>query len=252
MSQEEARASGAMALFGEKYGDRVRVVSVGDWARELCGGTHAGRSGQLGVIKLLGESSIGSGVRRVEALVGGDAYRFLAREHVLLAQLSEVLKVRPEELPERVHDIVERLRAAEKEIDRARVQQVLAAAGSLAANAKDVFGVSFVGHRADGAGAGDVRKLALDVRGRLPQGRPGVVAVIGSSNGKPAVVVAVNDDARSRGISANGLVKTAATALGGSGGGKDDVAQGGGTDITHADQALVEVEHEVGRLATRP
>jgi alanyl-tRNA synthetase len=132
------------------------------------------------------------------------------------------------------------------------VQQVLAAAGSLAAAAKAVFGVSFVGHRADGAGAGDVRKLALDIRGRLPQGRPGVVAVIGSSNGKPAVVVAVNDDARSRGMSANSLVKVAATALGGSGGGKDDVAQGGGTDVTHADQALVDVEHEVGRLATQP
>ncbi len=252
MSQEEARASGAMALFGEKYGDQVRVVSVGDWARELCGGTHAGRSGQLGVIKLLGESSIGSGVRRVEALVGGDAYRFLAREHVLVAQLSEVLKVRPEELPDRVNDIVERLRAAEKEIDRVRVQQVLAAAGSLAAAATDVFGVSFVAHRADGAGAGDVRKLALDVRGRLPQGRPGVVAVIGSSSGKPAVVVAVNEEARSRGMSANALVRIAAAVLGGSGGGKDDVAQGGGADLTHADQALVAVEHEVGRLATQP
>ena len=113
--------SGAMALFGEKYGDQVRVVSVGDWARELCGGTHAGRSGQLGVIKLLGESSIGSGVRRVEALVGSDAYRFLAREHVLVAQLTEALKARPEELPERVNDMVERLRAAEKEIERVRV-----------------------------------------------------------------------------------------------------------------------------------
>jgi alanyl-tRNA synthetase len=252
MTQEEARRSGAMALFGEKYGDEVRVVSVGDWARELCGGTHAGRSGQLGVIKLLGEASIGSGVRRVEALVGGDAYRFLAREHVLVAQLSEALKVRPEALPERVNDLVERLRTAEKEIERVRVQQVLAAAGSLAADAKDVFGVSFVGHRVDGAGAGDVRKLALDVRGRLPQGRPGVVAVIGSSGGKPAVVVAVNDDARSRGFSANALVKTAAVALGGSGGGKDDVAQGGGADLSRADQALVEVEHEVGRVATSP
>ncbi|MEP7092083.1 MAG: DHHA1 domain-containing protein, partial [Nocardioidaceae bacterium] len=205
-----------------------------------------------GVVKLLGESSIGSGVRRVEALVGGDAYRFLAREHVLVAQLSEVLKVRAEELPERVNDIVARLRAAEKEIERVRVQQVLAAAGGLAADAKDVFGVAFVGHRVDGAGAGDVRKLALDVRGRLPQGRPGVVAVVGSSNGRPAVVVAVNDDARSRGLSANDLVKVAARRLGGSGGGKDDVAQGGGADVTHVDQALVDVEHEVGRLATLP
>ena len=105
MSQEEAVRSGAMALFGEKYGDQVRVISVGDWARELCGGTHAGSSGKLGVVKLLGESSIGSGVRRVEALVGTDAYRFLAREHVLVAQLSEMLKARPEELPERVGDM---------------------------------------------------------------------------------------------------------------------------------------------------
>src|SRR4051812_12228078 len=136
MTQDEAVRSGAMALFGEKYGDRVRVISVGDWARELCGGTHAGRSGQLGVIKLLGESSIGSGVRRVEALVGADAYQFLAREHVLVSQLSETLKVRPEELPERVGDIVERLRAAEKEIEKHRIDQVLAAAGAMAAAAQ--------------------------------------------------------------------------------------------------------------------
>ncbi len=250
MSQEEARRSGAMALFGEKYGDEVRVISVGDWARELCGGTHAGRSGQLGVIKLLGEASIGSGVRRVEALVGADAYRFLAREHVLVSQLSEVLKVRAEELPERVHDLVERLRTAEKEIERVRVQQLLAAAGELASAARDVYGVAFVGHRVDGAGAGDVRRLALDVRGRMPAGRPGVVAVIGSSDGKPSVVVAVNDEARAWGVSANALVKVAASALGGSGGGKDDVAQGGGADATHADQALRDVEHEVGRMAT--
>ncbi len=250
MTQQEAVRSGAMALFGEKYGDEVRVISVGDWARELCGGTHAGRSGQLGVVKLLGESSIGSGVRRVEALVGADAYQFLAREHVLVAQLSEALKARPEELPERVNDLVERLRTAEKEIERVRMSQLLAAAGELAAAAKDVFGVSFVGHRVDGAGAGDVRKLALDVRGRMPAGRPGVVAVIGSANGKPAVVVTVNDDARAWGISANALVKTAAGALGGSGGGKDDVAQGGGADPTLADQALRDVEYEVGRVAT--
>jgi alanyl-tRNA synthetase len=245
MSQSEAVRSGAMALFGEKYGDEVRVVSVGDWARELCGGTHTGRSAQLGVVKLLGESSIGSGVRRVEALVGADAYRFLAREHVLVAQLSEALKARPEELPERVADLVERLRGAEKEIERVRMAQLLASAGSLAADAQDVAGVAFVGHRVDGAGAGDVRKLALDIRGRIPAARAGVVAIIGAAGGKPAVVVAVNDEARSRGLSANALVKAAATALRGSGGGKDDVAQGGGTDASKADQALAEVRAQV-------
>ena len=247
MTQREAVASGAMALFGEKYGDAVRVVSVGDWARELCGGTHAGRSGQLGVIKLLGESSIGSGVRRVEALVGGDAYRFLAREHVLVAQLSETLKVRAEELPERVNDIVERLRAAEKEIEKVRVQQLLDAGGDLAAGARLVGPVRLVTHRADGVGGGDVRQLALDVRGRLPGGEPGVAVVIGVADGKVAVVAAVNDAARERGVSANDLVRAVGPLVGGKGGGKDDVAQGGGADASRVDEALALVEAEVGR-----
>jgi alanyl-tRNA synthetase len=246
MTQEQARSIGAMALFGEKYGDEVRVVSVGDWARELCGGTHAGRSGQLGVIKLLGESSIGSGVRRVEALVGADAYRFLAREHVLVAQLTEALKVRPEELPERVNDIVERLRSAEKEIERVRVAALLSRAGELADAARDVFGVRYAGHFADGANGADVRRLALDVRGRLGGDRPAVVAVIGASQGKPSVVVALNDTARDRGLSAGQLVKVAATTLGGSGGGKDDVAQGGGSNADAAPEALQAVERAIG------
>ncbi len=241
MTQEEAVRSGAMALFGEKYGDKVRVVSVGDWARELCGGTHAHRSGQLGVVKLMGESSIGSGVRRVEALVGGDAYRFLAREHLLVAQLSETLKVRAEELPERVNDIVERLRTAEKEIERVRLQQLLASAGELVTHAEDIGGVSFVGHHAEGANGGDVRTLALDVRGRMPADRPGVAAIVGSSNGKPSVVVAVNDTARGAGIAANTLVRAASEVLGGKGGGKDDVAQGGGSDASRTGEALAAV-----------
>ena len=245
MSQAEAVKSGAMALFGEKYGDQVRVVSVGDWARELCGGTHAGSSGKLGVIKLLGESSIGSGVRRVEALVGADAYRFLAREHVLVAQLSEVLKARPEELPERVNDIVERLRAAEKELEKVRVGQLLARAGELAAAAEQVGGVAVVATSAPGASGGDVRTLALDVRGRLPVGQPGVVVVIGEADGKVSVVAATNDEARARGLSANALVRAVGPLVGGKGGGKDDVAQGGGTDSSRIDEALALVRTEV-------
>ena len=248
MTQKEAVASGAMALFGEKYGDQVRVVSVGDWARELCGGTHAGSSGKLGVIKLLGESSIGSGVRRVEALVGSDAYRFLAREHVLVNQLSETLKVRPEQLPERVNDIVEKLRLAEKEIEKVRVQQLLAAAGELAASATRVGPVHLVAHRADGASGGDVRTLALDVRGRLPQGEPGVVVVVGAADGKVSVVAALNDEAQARGLSANDLGRAVGPLVGGKGGGKADVAQGGGTDASRIDEALELVTTEVGRV----
>ncbi|GAA3831462.1 alanine--tRNA ligase [Nocardioides panacisoli] len=249
MSQREAVASGAMALFGEKYGDRVRVVSVGDWARELCGGTHAGSSGRLGVIKLLGEASIGSGVRRVEALVGTDAYRFLAREHVLVAQLSEALKARPEELPERVNDLVERLRAAEKEIEKHRVGRLLAAGGELAAGAADVGGVRLVAHRVDGAAAGDVRTLALDVRGRLPGDQPGAVVVIGAADGKVSVVAALNDLAQERGLSANDLVRAVAPFVEGRGGGKADVAQGGGSDASRIDEALAAVTAAVSGSA---
>ena len=172
MTPDEARATGAMALFGEKYGDRVRVVSVGDWARELCGGTHTQRTGQLGVVKLLGESSIGAGVRRVEALVGTDAYRFLAREHHLVGQLTEALKVRPEELPERIEAMLGRLKDAERELDKLRSGRLLESAGALADGAKDVGGIALVSAQApDGTSTDDLRSLALDVR--APAGRTG-------------------------------------------------------------------------------
>ena len=180
-SIDEARSMGALALFGEKYGNEVRVVEVGDYSRELCGGTHVAHSGQLGLIKLLSESSIGSGVRRVEALVGIDAFRFLAKENILVSQLSEQLKTRREELPERVSSLVTRLREAERELQRVRSAQLLEVAGDLAARPKDVGGVALVAHRApDGTDADSLRKLALDIRGRAVQGEhPALVMVVG-------------------------------------------------------------------------
>ena len=250
MSQEQARAAGAMALFGEKYGDQVRVISVGDWARELCGGTHARRSGQLGIVRLLGEGSIGSGVRRVEALVGADAYAWSAREHVLVSQLTDTLKVRAEELPDRIAAIVAQLRDATKEIDQMRASQVLAVAGSLATKPKDVFGVGVVTHDAGEASADDLRTLALDVRGRMPSERPTVVAIGGVAKGRPVVVAATNEEARRWGVAAGDLVKIAAGILGGGGGGKPDVAQGGGTDPERMGEALTRLEHAVGERVT--
>jgi alanyl-tRNA synthetase len=251
MSQQQARDVGAMALFGEKYGNEVRVVSVGDWARELCGGTHAQRSGQLGLVKILGESSIGAGVRRVEALVGVDAYRFLAREHALVAQLTDALKARPEELPDRVAALTARLREVEKDLEKIRSGQVLAAAAELAADPTDVFGVAVVTHRVpEGTGADDLRRLVLDVRGRIPADRPAVVAGAAVTNDRPMVVVAVNDKGREWGIKAGELVRAAAKVLGGGGGGKDDVAQGGGSDPSRVDEALSQIEHVVGQRVT--
>src|SRR5450755_2948729 len=183
MSQSDAVASGAMALFGEKYGDRVRVVSVGDWARELCGGTHVDRTGHLGVIKVLGESSIGAGTRRVEALVGADAYRFLAREAMLVSALADQLKAPREELPERIEGLVARLREAEKELEKLRGDQVLAAAAGLAAASVDADGVAVVVRRiADETDAGDLRKLAIEVRDRLVSGGGAVAVKIGRAS----------------------------------------------------------------------
>ena len=250
-TQDEARRIGAIALFGEKYGASVRVVEVGDYARELCGGTHAARSTQLGVVKLLSESSIGAGVRRIEGLVGADAFSFLAREHLLVSQLTDALRARPEELPERVHALVSRVRELEKDLEKSRAAAVLEQAGALVSSATDEFGVAVVTHRApDGTSADDLRKLALDVRGRMGNDKPAAVAVSAVNDGRPVVVVAVNDTGRSWGLAAGDLVRTAATVLGGGGGGKDDVAQGGGTKPEAVDDALTALRHRVGQRVT--
>jgi alanyl-tRNA synthetase len=229
-SQEEARKLGALALFGEKYGDKVRIVEIGDYSRELCGGTHVHRSGQLGLVKLLSEASIGSGVRRVEALVGLDAFRFLAKEHVLVSQLAEQFKARPEELPERIGGVVERLRQAERELEKVRADAVLSSAGALAEGAEDVDGIALVAVAApDGVGGNDLRALASDVRGRLGA-RPGVVALFSADGDKVSFVVATTAAARDRGLAAGKLIPAFAPAVGGRGGGKPDLAQGGGTN----------------------
>jgi alanyl-tRNA synthetase len=241
MSQEAAKKIGAMALFGEKYGDRVRVISVGDWARELCGGTHVARSGQLGVIKLLSESSIGAGVRRVEALVGIDAYKFLAREHVLLNSLTELIKgSRTEELPERISDLLTKMKEIEKELAAVRSAAAMSDLSSLAAKAKVVNGTSLIALKiADGVVVDDLRKIALDLRNRSADS---VVVLISVADGKPVLVCAVSDAARDKGIKAGALVKIGSTILGGGGGGKDDFAQGGGTSVSEVTNALTAIE----------
>ncbi|MGB3187455.1 MAG: alanine--tRNA ligase [Ornithinimicrobium sp.] len=253
MTQQQAIDTGAMALFGEKYGDEVRVVSVGDWASELCGGTHAQRSGQLGVVKLMSEASIGAGVRRVEALVGSDAYRFLAREHAIVGQLSDVLKTRAEDLPERIESILVRLRDAEREIAASRAKAVVSAAPALAQSAVDIAGVTYVGHHAGpGIDGDDVRRLVGDVRARLGQDRPSIVAVTAIANERPIVVVATNELARQAGLRAGDLVKVASAELGGGGGGKPDMAQGGGSAPDKTGAALHAVERSLGERQAVP
>jgi len=241
-----AREIGALALFGETYGEEVRVVEMGGpWSRELCGGTHVQHSSQIGLVTITGESSIGSGVRRVEAFVGIEAFRYLAKERALLLGLTETLKVQPDQLPDRVAKLVAQLKAAEKQIAELKSAHALADVSGIVAAARDLSGIDYIGHRADGVSGNDLRTLALELRSRV-QDKPAVVAVVGGPPDKPAVVVVTTRGARDRGLSAGDLVKVASETLGGRGGGKDDIAQGGGTDGSRADDALKAVEHAIG------
>ena len=244
MSQVEAKAIGAMALFGEKYGETVRVVSVGDWARELCGGTHVKSSAELGLVKLLGESSIGAGVRRVEALVGFDAFNFLAKEHVLLNSLTELIKgARVEELPERISDLIERVKSVEKELAAVKSAAALAGASTLLEKAELISGVTTIFAKLDdGIGGDDLRTIALNLRNRNTNS---VVGLLSLNAEKVTLVVAVSDAARDVGVKAGALVKIGSSVLGGGGGGKDDFAQGGGVNLANIDDAIREMKAAV-------
>ena len=240
MSQDAAKAMGAIALFGEKYGDQVRVVSVGDWAKELCGGTHVARSGQLGLVKLLSESSIGAGVRRVEALVGHDAYQYLAREHVLLNSLTEIIKgARADELPQRISELVEKMKSMEKELSAVRSAKALAATSQIANKAKKVRDINLIVEQLESEIAvDDMRSIAINLREKV---KSGVVVLSTINSGKPLLVAAVSPEAIKLGIKAGDLIKIGSATLGGGGGGKDDFAQGGGVDVSAISKALTEI-----------
>jgi alanyl-tRNA synthetase len=240
MSQDAAKAMGAIALFGEKYGDQVRVVSVGDWAKELCGGTHVARSGQLGLVKLLSESSIGAGVRRVEALVGHDAYKYLAREHVLLNSLTEIIKgARADELPQRISELVEKMKSMEKELSVVRSAKALAATSQIANKAKKIRDINLIVEQLESEIAvDDMRSIAINLREKV---KSGVVVLSTINSGKPLLVAAVSPEAIKLGIKAGDLIEIGSATLGGGGGGKDDFAQGGGVDVSAISKALNEI-----------
>ncbi|MCU1562079.1 MAG: alanine--tRNA ligase [Arthrobacter sp.] len=248
MGLAEAKALGATALFGENYGNEVRVVEIdGAWSRELCGGTHVENTSLIGSLSLLGEQSVGSGNRRVEAFVGMDAFRHLAAERALVTELTEMLKVPSGLLADRVATTLTKLKTAEKELERLRKEQLTVAAAQLVGTAKDAAGVRVIAHDAGQvSGADDLRGLALDLRTRLGS-EAAAVAVAGVSNDRPVILIATNDAARAAGVKAGALVRAAAGILGGGGGGKDDVAQGGGTDASKVGSALTAVVDAITR-----
>ncbi|MFJ6652321.1 alanine--tRNA ligase [Microbacterium sp. NPDC091313] len=244
---DEARELGAMALFGEKYGDTVRMVDIGGpWSRELCAGTHVGSSAEIGLINLVGESSVGASNRRVEALVGLDAFRDLAAERAIVSQLSSSLKTPRDQLTARIAELSANLKAAEKRIAQFEARALADRAPQLAETAHAVGGVQVVAESiGSAASADDVRTLAMQVRDRLGDA-PAVVALGAQLGDRATVVVATNERARTAGAKAGVLAKAAAAALGGGGGGRDDVAQGGGTDAAALPAAVQAVVDALG------
>jgi len=247
MPLTKAREIGALALFGETYDEQaVRVVEMGGpWSRELCGGTHVQHTSQIGLVTITGESSVGSGVRRVEAFVGIEAFRYLAKERSLVMGLSETLRVQPDQLPDRINKLLTQLKVAEKQIADLRSQTVLSDVNNIVAKSHDMWGVGYIAHRADGVVGNDLRTLALEIRNRV-KSSPSVIAVVGGSVDKPSVVIVTTEGARDRGLDAGELVRVASETLGGRGGGKPDIAQGGGTDGARAEDALKSVEYAIG------
>jgi alanyl-tRNA synthetase len=236
MTQDEARKAGAAALFGEKYGELVRVVGVGDFSLELCGGTHVARTPDIGVFSILNEGSIAANLRRIEALTGPEALEYLARERMIAQQVSQMLKVSPDEVVERVSDLMARLRAAEKEIARVRQQALLASAGQLVAQAEQVDGAQVLTAAVSGADREGLKTLALDLRQRLGES----VVVLGdvTGDGKAQMVAVVSPGLVSRGLEARAVLQPGARIVGGGAGGKGDVAQAGGRDGSKLPAAL--------------
>ena len=249
MSLDDAKAAGATALFGEKYGSEVRMVDIGGpWSRELCGGTHVASSAEIGLISLTGESSVGASNRRVEALVGRDAFRELTRERALVAELSGALKAPRDRIVERVGELSAGLKAAEKKIAQFEAKALQQRVPELASAVARTGSIDLVAASVGQVGsADDVRSLVTQVRERLGSDAA-VVALAGEAGGRPVIVVAANDAARAAGAKAGDLVRTASGVLGGGGGGKPDLAQGGGTDAAAIPAALEAVTRAIEAL----
>lgn len=247
MPIDEAKAAGAMALFGEKYGDVVRMVDIGGpWSRELCAGTHVAASGQVGLINLVSESSVGSTARRIESLVGLDAFREFAAERALVNQLSSTLKTPREKIAERIDELSAQLRAAEKTIASFESAAIAGRVPALVAKAERRGAVqAVIENVGEVSTADDVRQLALGVRDTLGSDAA-VVALVGVAAGKPVAIVATNPAARELGANAGALAKRAAGILGGGGGGKPDLAQGGGSDVNAVDAAVAALREDIG------
>ena len=247
MSLPEAREWGAVALFGETYDESVRVIQVGGpWSRELCGGTHVSRSSQVGLVSIIGESSVGSGSRRLEALVGIEAFRSLATERALVARLGEALKSPKAEIEERLSATIEELKVAQRKLAQLQAAQLATRIPELIAAATSIGSAKYVeANLGEVSSVEDLRNLATGIREKVST-ESAVITLVGVVAEKPMVLVATTEAARAAGHKAGNLVRTASQVLGGGGGGKDDLAQGGGSDVTKIGDALAAIRGALG------
>ena len=246
MSVQQAKDFGAVALFGETYDESVRVVQIGGpWSRELCGGTHVSRSSQVGLVSLIGEASVGSGSRRLEAYVGFEAFQFLAAERTLVSSLSESLKVPREQLIEKINDTVEELRQAQKKLTALAIDQLKTLIPNLVASVRSIGATKLITENIGSIDSAEhLRELVVGIREKL-EPESAVVAIAGVSAGKIVLMVATTKAARDAGIGAGKLVKEASAVLGGGGGGKDDIAQGGGPKTAELGKAFTGLEKSI-------
>ncbi|MFY7820004.1 MAG: alanine--tRNA ligase [Rhodoluna sp.] len=243
MSLPDAREWGAVALFGETYDESVRVVQIGGpWSRELCGGTHVSRSSQIGLVSVIGEASVGSGSRRLEAFVGIEAIRALNAERALVSRLTEGLKLPKEQIEERIFATIEELKSAQKRLASLQAANLAELVPVAIANASTVNGTLVVElHLGEVADSNDLRTLAFNARDRVSADNA-LVIVSATSAEKPLIGVATTESSRGVGRKAGELVRIAASVLGGGGGGKDDFAQGGGTDVSKIGEAIMSIK----------
>jgi len=246
MSVEEAKASGAIALFGESYDELVRVIQIGGpWSRELCGGTHVARSSQVGLVSIIGEASVGSGSRRLEALVGFEAFKALSAEALIVQQLHDALKVPKQELASKVMQTIDQLKQAEKKLAAITLEGLRSQVPVLINSAKSIGKFSFLHYAIDAQVVVDqVRDMANYLIQALEE-KPAVVAVTSIIDDKVVLIVATTSMARKLGASSGSFVKVASSILGGGGGGKDNIAQGGGPAKSKLKEAISEIEKDL-------
>jgi len=246
MAYKDAIDFGAMALFGEKYGDQVRVLKMGDFSTELCGGTHVGRTGDIGLFKIVSEGGVAAGVRRIEALTGAGALAYVKDEEARLHEVAQLLSASGGDVIEKLRAVFERQKKLERELEALKAKAASAATGDLAANARDVQGIKVIAARLDGADAKTLRDSVDQFKQKLVDC---VVLLAGGSDGKISLVAGVHGKALGK-IKAGELVAHVAQQIGGKGGGRADMAQGGGEDSPKLAGALEEIPAWVGaRLA---